>query len=121
MRKSFIISWKTCASKCEYCRIIHEKTTKTLFDLKRPRGFFSRAQNLLSPRRTVFQCNLRNEYCKRFDSCTTVGSQTRHMFFSFIFLITQVSLLIQKCSTHMGLHLPVITSGTTSTASKESM
>ena len=85
MRKSFIISWKTCASKCEYCRIIHEKTTKTLFDLKRPRGFFSRAQNLLSPRRTVFQCNLRNKYCKRFDSCTTVGSRTRHMFFFFYF------------------------------------
>ena len=85
VRKSFIISWKTCASKCEYCWIIHEKTTKTLFDLKRPRGFFSRAQNSLSPRRTVFQCNLRNEYCKRFDLRTIVGSQTRHMFFSFSF------------------------------------
>ena len=33
----------------------------------------------------MFQCNLRNEYCKRFDLRTIVGSQTRHMFFSFSF------------------------------------
>ena len=33
----------------------------------------------------MFQYNLRNEYCKRFDLRTIVGSQTRHMFFSFSF------------------------------------
>ena len=41
--------------------------------------------NSLSPRRTMFQCNSRNEYYKRFDSCTIAGSQTRHMFLLFYF------------------------------------
>ena len=77
--------------------------------------------NSLSPRRTMFQCNLRNDYYKRFDWCTIAGSQTRHMFFFCIFLITQVSFLIQKCSTRTGLYLPAETSGTTSTTLKESM
>ena len=41
--------------------------------------------NSLSPRRTMFQRNSRNEYYKRFDSCTIAGSQTRHMFFFLYF------------------------------------
>ena len=118
---SFIISRKNYASKCEYCRIIHEKTTRTLFDLRRPRGFFSRPQNSLSLRRTVFQCNLRNVYIKDSIRVQLPVLKLGKCFYLYIFPITQVSFLIQKCSTHTGLNLPVITYGTTSTTLKESM
>ena len=117
---SFINSWKNYASKSEYCRIIHEKTSRALFDLKRPRQRFLMCSKFIE-RKTN---NIPDQEINIIKDSIRVQLPVLKLgicFFFCIFLITQVSFLIQKCSTRTGLYLPAETSGTTSTTLKESM